>query len=113
MRRSVLAIAMLVIALVLAGSPAAAAPYPDSIPLPDGFYPEGVEVGTGHDFYVGSLLDGAVYKGDLRTGEGALLAAGVEGRFLAGLKYDQRSGLLWAATAEARSCSRSTERPAT
>jgi hypothetical protein len=87
---------MLVTALVLAGSPAAAASYPDSIPLPDGFYPEGIAVGTGHDFYVGSLLDGAVYKGDLRTGEGAVLAGGVEGRFLAGLKYDRRSGLLWA-----------------
>ena len=96
MRRPVLAIAMFVIVLVLAGSPALAAAYPDSIPLPDGFYPEGIEVGIGHDFYVGSLLDGAVYKGDLRTGEGAVLAAGVEGRFLAGLEYDRRSGLLWA-----------------
>ncbi|HSJ43769.1 MAG TPA: hypothetical protein VK923_03700 [Euzebyales bacterium] len=96
MRRPVLAIAMLVTALVLAASPAAAASYPERIPLPDGFYPEGIEVGAGHDFYVGSLFDGAVYKGDLRTGEGAVLAAGVEGRFLAGLKYDRRSGLLWA-----------------
>jgi len=96
MRRPVLAIAMLVTALVLAGSPAAAATFPERIPLPDGFYPEGIEVGAGPDFYVGSLLDGAVYKGDLRTGQGAVLAAGAEGRFLAGLKYDGRSGLLWA-----------------
>jgi sugar lactone lactonase YvrE len=79
----------------LAGSPATATTFPE-LPLPDGFYPEGIEVGTGHDFYVGSLLDGAVYKGDLRTGDGAVLAPGVAGRFLAGLKYDHRSGLLWA-----------------
>lgn len=96
MRRTVLIIAMVVLGLVLAGSPATAATFPERIPLPDGFYPEGIEVGTGHDFYVGSLLDGAVYKGDLRTGEGAVLTAGVEGRFVAGLKYDRRSGLLWA-----------------
>ncbi|MBW3605797.1 MAG: superoxide dismutase [Actinobacteria bacterium] len=96
MRRPVLAIAMLVIGLLCAGSPATATTFPERIPLPDGFYPEGIEVGTGHDFYVGSLLDGAVYKGDLRTGEGAVLAAGVADRFLAGLEYDDRSGLLWA-----------------
>ena len=100
MRRPVLAIAMLVIGLLCAGSPATATTFPEQIPLPDGFYPEGIEVGTGHDFYVGSLLDGAVYKGDLRTGDGAVLAAGVEGRFLAGLKYDDRSGLLWAVGGE-------------
>lgn len=96
MRRPVLAIAVLVIGLLLAGSPVAAAAFPERIPLPDGFYPEGIAVGAGHDFYVGSLLDGAVYKGDLRTGEGAVLADGVKGRFLAGMKYDRRSGLLWA-----------------
>jgi len=96
MRRPVLAIVVLVTTLVLVASSASAAGYPERIPLPDGFYPEGIAVGRGHDFYVGSLLDGAVYKGDLRTGEGAVLAGGVAGRFLAGLKYDRRSGLLWA-----------------
>ena len=65
------------------------------MPLPDGFYPEGIAIGSGHDFYVGSLLDGAVYKGDLRTGEGDLLVAGAAGRLVAGLSFDNRSGLLW------------------
>jgi sugar lactone lactonase YvrE len=101
MRRPLIAILLLVTALVLAGTPVAAASYPESIPLPDGFYPEGIEVGTGHDFYVGSLLDGAVYKGDLRTGEGAVLVDGAANRFLAGLAFDQRSGLLWAAGGDA------------
>jgi sugar lactone lactonase YvrE len=101
MRRLLTVIAMLVTMLVPVAGPAAAASYPDSIPLPDGFYPEGIEVGTGHDFYVGSLLDGAVYKGDLRTGEGAVLAEGGAGRFVVGLSFDQRSGLLWAAGGDA------------
>jgi hypothetical protein len=98
MKRLVILIVVLASALVFAVTPAAGASYPDSIPLPDGFYPEGIAVGTGHDFYVGSLLDGAVFKGDLRTGEGAVLplASGTEGRFVAGLSFDRRSGLLWA-----------------
>lgn len=88
-------------ALVLAVGPAGASTYPESIPLPDGFYPEGIEVGAGHDFYVGSLLNGAVYKGDLRTGEGEILAEGAGGRAVAGLSFDRRSGLLWAIGADA------------
>jgi hypothetical protein len=106
MRRLVMSMLVLVSALAFAVGPAAGAAtaagtsYPDSIPLPDGFYPEGIAVGTGHDFYVGSLLDGAVYKGDLRTGEGAVLASGVEGRLVVGLAFDPRSGLLWAAGAD-------------
>lgn len=86
--------------LVLAVGPAGATTYPESIPLPDGFYPEGIEVGAGHDFYVGSLLNGALYKGDLRTGQGEILAEGAEGRILAGLSFDARSGLLWAIGAD-------------
>jgi hypothetical protein len=81
--------------LVFVVSPAVASSFPESIPLPDGFYPEGLEVGAGDDFYVGSLLDGAIYKGDLRTGEGGILAEGDEGRTMAGLSFDGRSGLLW------------------
>jgi hypothetical protein len=106
MRRLVMSMLVLVSALAFAVGPAAGVAmsagtsYPDSIPLPDGFYPEGIAVGTGHDFYVGSLLDGAVFKGDLRTGEGAVLASGVEGRLVAGLSFDSRSGLLWAAGAD-------------
>lgn len=52
-------------------SPAAAAPRPSSIPLPVDFQPEGIAVGEGNTFYVGSLRDGDIYRGDLRSGEGA------------------------------------------
>ncbi|MGH2900789.1 MAG: hypothetical protein ACRDMZ_19085, partial [Solirubrobacteraceae bacterium] len=69
--------------------------FPASIPVPVGSYPEGIAVGRGHDFYVGSLLDGAIYRGDLRTGQGAVLAPGDPGRAIAGLSFDSRSGLIW------------------
>ena len=70
--------------------------FPASIPLPAGFYPEGIAVGRGLDFYVGSLYGGAVYKGELLTGHGRIFAVGAPGRVMAGLKADKRSGLLWA-----------------
>lgn len=96
MKRSLTIIVALITAAVFAGTPAAARSYPEQIPLPDpGIYPEGIEVGRGHDFYVGSLLDGRVYEGDLRSGDVTELTPGVEGRFVAGLSFDRRSGLLW------------------
>ena len=52
-------------------APAMAAPRPSSIPLPVDFQPEGIAVGEGNTFYVGSLRDGDIYRGDLRSGEGA------------------------------------------
>ena len=39
--------------------------------------PEGLEIGNGNTFYVGSVGTGAVYTGDLRTGSGRILIAGV------------------------------------
>ena len=97
-----LAVVLLVIATTLVGAalPATGAPFPDSVPLPDGFYPEGIAIGRGADLYAGSLLDGAVYRVDLRTGEGEVLVEGTEGRYLAGMYFDRRSGLLWAVGAD-------------
>jgi sugar lactone lactonase YvrE len=42
--------------------------FPDLIPLPTGFQPEGIASGRGSTFYAGSLATGAILKGDLRTG---------------------------------------------
>jgi streptogramin lyase len=42
--------------------------FPDTIPLPVGFQPEGIASGQGSTFFAGSLATGAVVKGDLRTG---------------------------------------------
>ena len=44
--------------------------FPDVIHLPDGFQPEGIARGGGTSFYVGSLVDGRIYRGNLRTGTG-------------------------------------------
>ena len=64
-----------VLAFVLAPWPATAAPsdnFPDRINLPDGFFPEGIESGRGTSVFVGSLIDGAIWRGDLRTGTGGV-----------------------------------------
>lgn len=93
-------VAMLALTWTTAPPAASATAFPETIRIPDGFYPEGIEVGRGHDFYVGSLLDGALYKGSLRSGDGSVLAPGVEGRALAGLSFHERSGLVWAVGAD-------------
>jgi len=68
-------------------------PFRKIIELPDGFRPEGIAIGIYLDFYVGSLADGAIYRGDLRTGEGDIFVPGTGG-VAAGLEFDRRSGRL-------------------
>ena len=91
MRRLVLLLTMLACLAV----PAALAKgsFPETIPLPNGFAPEGIAVGKGDTFYVGSIPTGAVYAGSLRTGTGSVLVPGATGHAATGLKYDR--GLLW------------------
>jgi hypothetical protein len=89
-----------VLAFVLAPWPATAAPpdnFPDQIDLPNGFFPEGIESGRGTSFFVGSLIDGAIWRGDLRTGSGALLADGATGRVSVGIAYEASRDRLWVA----------------
>ncbi len=76
-----------------------AALFPKILPLPNGFAPEGIAIGRGTDFYVGSLAGGAIYKGYLRTGEGAISAQPVSGRAITGLKVDKRTNYVFAAGA--------------
>ncbi len=96
MRRLVILCLTTVLVALGAAVPASAqAPFPDILPLPIGSYPEDIEVGTGATFYVGSLLNGAIYGGDLRTGTGSVVVPGEEGRAVAGLTFDSSSGLLW------------------
>jgi hypothetical protein len=83
--------------------PATAAPggssgnFPARIDLPDGFAPEGIESGKGMSVFVGSLIDGAVWRGDLRTGESAVLAEGEPGRVSVGIAYEASHDRLWVA----------------
>ena len=62
----------------------------------DGFTPEGLTIGRGTTVFVGSILDGAVWRGDLRTGRGSVLIPGTPGTDKAGLKLDPQ-GRLWTA----------------
>jgi sugar lactone lactonase YvrE len=78
-------------ALVLAATPASGARnWPDVIPLPTGFQPEGIDIAQGRTFYVGSIPTGAVYRGDLRTGKGAVLVPAQSGRAAIGIDVDGR-----------------------
>ena len=77
------------IAAVLASSTALAASFPATISLPNGWQPEGIAVGDGTTFYVGSIPTGAVYRGDLRTGKGSTLVAGAAGRAAIGVEHDR------------------------
>lgn len=72
-------------------------PFPKILPLPDGFRPEGIVTGRGTDYYVGSLADGAIYRGDLRTGEGDLLVTPPPGRVAVGLAFDPGCNALFVA----------------
>ncbi|HKG62547.1 MAG TPA: WD40 repeat domain-containing protein [Solirubrobacteraceae bacterium] len=68
---------------------------PDVIALPDGFQPEGITTSKRHTFFVGSRDSGAIYRGNLRTGEGAILVPGAspsvpgDDRAATGLKVDR------------------------
>ena len=89
MRRFLLTVTAMVVGTLLLGSGQVLADqghqdgrerFPEVINLPNGFQPEGISTGRGTSFYVGSLFDGAIYRGDLRTGKGAVLVPGVDGR---------------------------------
>jgi sugar lactone lactonase YvrE len=81
---------------------AGAATFPDTIPLPDGWQPEGIASGRGTSLYVGSIPTGAVWKTDARTGRGRMLVAGQAGRSAIGLKVDRCDRLFVAGGATGR-----------
>lgn len=86
-------------ALLLAGAifiPRDAVADSARIELPIGFQPEGIAVGRGHTFYTGGLFSGAIYRGDIQTGEGAILVPGGLGRNALGMTVDGRNRL-WVA----------------
>lgn len=92
--RKIAAVAVAAGLAVLGGVPVAAGPaFPEQIDLPGGFAPEGIAIGDGHTFFVGSIPTGAVYRGDLRTGEGSVLVPATPGRQAIGLDVDQRARL--------------------
>jgi hypothetical protein len=82
---------------------------PDVITIPEpGFQPEGITTSKRHTFFVGSRDSGAIYKGSLRTGKGAILVPGdtdptstPDDRGATGLKVD-RYGRLFASGANSK-----------
>jgi hypothetical protein len=88
-------VALLAAALLTTGA-AAGSLDARSIPIPDDFAPEGVAVGENATFYVGSLWDGDIYRGSLRTGRGRLLVD-TDGGMAAGLKVETARNRLWVA----------------
>jgi sugar lactone lactonase YvrE len=76
-------------ALLVVTAAAAKSSFPEVIPLPNGWQPEGIAVGNGTTFFVGSIPTGAVYRGDLRTGKGTTLVQGASGRAAIGVEFDR------------------------
>ncbi|MBI5685956.1 MAG: superoxide dismutase [Verrucomicrobia bacterium] len=94
------ALSSLLALLLSCAGPALAEPqdkFPSIIPLPNGFRPEGIVIGRGTDFYAGSIGQGSIFKGDLRTGEGAILVPPQAGRAAHGLAYDKRTDYIYTA----------------
>lgn len=97
-RRLALVLAAALAALVpMAGSASARNNHPEVIDLPGGFFPEGIVIGNGQTFFTGSLVDGAIYRGDLRTGAGEVLVEGVAGQLAVGMDVDRRGQRLFVA----------------
>jgi outer membrane protein assembly factor BamB len=90
-------------AVLVGSSPASsekkAKPFPQVIDLPTGFRPEGLEVGRGTTFYVGSVANGAIYRGDLRSGSGAIFIPGAAGKSATGIELDRLNRLFVAGAA--------------
>jgi hypothetical protein len=87
-----LAFGLLLLPVVLVGNTPAAQPnFPMRIDFPAGWSGEGIAVARGHIFYSSDTANGAIYRGDLRSGEGAILVPGQSGRNTLGVFVDNRN----------------------
>lgn len=94
---ALISLAALAATIAIATPPADAQPFPETIDLPEGMSGEGIAAGTGTTFYAGSLTDGRIAKGDLRSGQIEVLVDEPAIVPSVGLWADTRSGLLFAA----------------
>ncbi|WP_067497591.1 superoxide dismutase [Actinoplanes sp. TFC3] len=98
-RRTLALIAMTALAGIAGPTvPAVAAPPSAALPvydLPTGFAPEGIAIGDTPYAYLGSRLDGDIYRLSLRTGRGKVISQG-PGTPSLGLKIDNRNRLFLA-----------------
>jgi sugar lactone lactonase YvrE len=89
---------MAALALVAGAAPAQAESRPHvktSFRLPNGFQPEGIAIGKGPYAYLGSRVDGDIYRASLITGRGRVISQGPGTQSL-GMKID-RYGRLFVA----------------
>jgi sugar lactone lactonase YvrE len=70
---------------------------PATIALPAGFQPEGIAAGPEDTIYAGSVANGAIWQGDVASGEGRIIVPGEAGRAALGLAFDDRTSFLYAA----------------
>ena len=94
----VFVLAFLALSQAVGASPAERSDnFPQRIDLPNGFFPEGIEHARGTSFFVGSLLDGTILRGDFRTGSSSVFVAGTPGSAAAGIAYEARHDRIWVA----------------
>jgi len=68
--------------------------WPTRFPLPDGFRPEGITIGSSPYAYFGSIANGDVYRASLATGRGRVISQGLGAAHpVIGLKIDRRERL--------------------
>ncbi len=96
MRRLRATFAGLMLLLAAGAAPATASSFPDQIDLPNGFAPEGI-TSHGTTLYVGSLVDGAIWRGTLPSGTGDVWIPGETGEVAVGIDYDEANDRLWVA----------------
>ena len=96
MRRIMGSVLGLALIAALSAAPVTATPFPDEIQLPPGWQPEGI-ASHGTTLYVGSLVDGAIWRGTLPSGEGAEFIPGEENQMAVGLDYEDAHDRLWVA----------------
>jgi sugar lactone lactonase YvrE len=84
-------------------SPAVGSEVPDgspvagmTIPLPNGWRPEGITA-DGDTLFVGSLADGAIWRGSASAGTGEVFVQGAEGRVAVGVDFEAGADRLWVA----------------
>jgi hypothetical protein len=88
---TIAAFSLLAVALV-AGTPAASENFPARIDFPAGWRAEGIATGQGHTFFAPDSSNGALYRGDYRTGQGEIIRAGVTGQTALGIFADSQTG---------------------
>src|SRR5262245_15598596 len=95
--RAAIALAIAAILAVALVTPAAAhSRGPSRIDLPNGWAPEGITAGRGSTIFVGSLSGGGIWKGSVKTGQGAVIP-GTEGTTGVGTEFENRANRIWVA----------------